>query len=156
RRIKAYLRKCNQQVADQIGDEPAPNEEIPARIVPRQIPRLLERYIDRNNLEQQLCDLLRDPKTEQSVLVYGMSGTGKSALVTRVLHLMSDTDFPDGILWGSCDQRDINDLLLHFLGALDSVWYQNAPRENIALRDVFWRCIEGKSVLIVLDNLKDA
>ncbi len=125
---------------------------------PRQVPQPLLHYIRRDDAERQLQSaLLSDDDKTPLVILFGLSGVGKSSLAAHVVRNLRDQDFPGGVLWGNLSNLTPNDQLLSFLGALDSTWHQNVPPEHAIVRDIFWQKLSdaGKRALIVLDDVKD-
>src|SRR6266545_5158333 len=53
-RIKIFLRSYAVPVEDLPTDKAQSGEQIPARIVPRQIPQVPDNYVERSGIEQEL------------------------------------------------------------------------------------------------------
>jgi uncharacterized protein YjbI with pentapeptide repeats len=160
-RIKAILRNYNGDVDDHPDDERrTPN--WPA-IFPglNQLPRKPHHYITRKDsgdltVEDALHQALLNSDGQPLTVVYGMSGTGKSTLVAHVVRQFSLDDFADGILWGDLANSAPNDQLMMFLDQLAPASATQNLRRDAPLRDLCWKRLADKRVLIVLDNVKDA
>lgn len=69
------------------------------------LPPRREGYIDRPDLERELCRVLKDERNPV-VTLQGRGGVGKTSVALEVLHQLTDTDDFFGIIWFSA--RDID------------------------------------------------
>jgi uncharacterized protein YjbI with pentapeptide repeats len=153
-RIKAALLICGHPVENGPDDEPGPDEEWPGRTAPRQTPQSIPEYVERQDAENLLGQALL--AHDQLTVLHGMSGAGKSVLAAHVVRkLEADGHFRHGVLWGNLDNLNPEDLLLSFLSALDNGWYHHAPGSISYLRELFWRMVARRDLLIVFDNVKN-
>jgi tetratricopeptide (TPR) repeat protein len=92
--------------------------------------------------------------------VSGMGGVGKSVLATHMGHLLKG-QYPDGQLYvdlrgQSESPRDPIAVLIDFLVYGFGLEAQQLPFELDGLRGVYLSQLNGKKILVVLDNAKDA
>ncbi|MER6253296.1 BTAD domain-containing putative transcriptional regulator [Streptomyces sp. NPDC001584] len=94
------------------------------------------------------------------VVISGMGGIGKTALAVHVARLVRD-EFPDGTLYAdlrgfsSGGARCAHDLLARFLADL-GVRPAVLPDDTDDLATLFRAAVEGRRILLVLDNARDA
>jgi DNA polymerase III delta prime subunit len=119
---------------------------------PWQIPQL-PHYVPRREVEHQLLKLIRAGGGWRLVLLYGPPGVGKTSLVAATLHQLTKNDYPGGIFWSSLDGLSTTDVLMRFLGALDSACLRSTLQRQQPLREAFWNELVGKRALIVLDDV---
>ena len=125
--------------------------------IPHQVPHPIWYYTPRPPEEKALRTLLVDPDESKSVIVvYGLPGTGKTPLVAAVVGGLPETDFPEGIFWGNLESHEARELLWSFTNALDHDRQRSASSDQKSTRDEFWRMLENKRALVVLDNVKDS
>ena len=101
------------------------------------------------------------PSAAPVCAIYGMGGSGKTALAVRAAHTLSDT-FPEGVIFldlhGYTDQRDA----LTSAETLDRLVRRlrvdatRIPVDFDELAALFHDLIEGRRLLLVLDNVHDA
>jgi len=139
---------------DKVGGNKYVYMTMAARVAtPWQIPRLRP-YLVRREAERQLLELLRANDDCQLVLLYGSPGVGKTTLTAAALHELAKDDYPAGIFWSSLDGLSANDVLIRFLGALDTVWLRSKLQQQQSLCDAFWNELADKRALIILDDVR--
>lgn len=117
-------------------------------------------YIPRPEEETTLTTLLRQTNGPEPVVLSGMSGTGKTWLVTQVisnLQLEDPRAFPGGILWESLAELEPQHLLHQWLALLDtrpSITAVHSPRNR------FWEVVAQRTsdqgrLLVVVDDVHD-
>jgi uncharacterized protein YjbI with pentapeptide repeats len=118
-----------------------------------------DNYVARPEEENKLIAALSQSSYKHPIVLYGMSGIGKTWLAAKVVHTLHEKAeqkrFPGGILWGSLDDFEPPNLLAYFLRQLGNETVQNglSPQE---LRTAFWGRLKGdKLTLIVFDDVKD-
>ncbi|MEV4433190.1 BTAD domain-containing putative transcriptional regulator [Streptomyces sp. NPDC049555] len=145
-----------------LAPAPAPAASVsatPAR--PAQLPADTADFSGRDEAVAELCRALTDPdRTALAVAsVSGMGGIGKSTLALRVAHQVKG-DFPDGQLYADLrgtgtDAADPGTILGSFLSAL-GVPRQEMPGSVEDRSRLFRTLLDGRKVLLLLDNARDA
>lgn len=151
-----------------------PSEEIlpepgaataPAPAVPRQLPRVVSRFVGRERELSRLSRLLDrsgEPQPGSVVIsaIGGTAGVGKTALAVRWAHQVSDR-FPDGQLYVNLRGYDPGqpvaaaEALEGFLRAL-GVPGDRIPPGTDERSAEFRSLLAGRKMLIVLDNAREA
>lgn len=115
-----------------------------------------ENYISRKAEEEQLSRLIRSVNGSIPILLSGISGAGKTWLVTKVLAqllLEGQNLFPEGFLWASLANLDVQQLLQECLDLLE--FATDHPQSNqSSARKLFWHHImerQGRSLIIFDD-----
>jgi len=128
--------------------------EPPRPPVPRQLPRLNARFVDRESDRQALDHLLsgHPAGTSPVLVISGLAGVGKTTLATHWLHQHA-TGFPDGQLYadlgGEDGPRSPATVLEAFLLALGA---PSVPADT-AQRTTLWRSLTaGLRLAVLLDN----
>jgi DNA-binding SARP family transcriptional activator len=144
--LVAY-RQAAEVLAAELGVGPGPLLTEAHRRVLGAVRRELPRDTALTGRDAELGRLLG---SEPVVIVDGMPGVGKTALVVRAAHRLA-ADFPDGQLFiGPGGGTPVAQRLLRGLGLAD---LPPDPEEQAAL----WRSeIAGRRMLIVLDGARDA
>ncbi|USX56270.1 NB-ARC domain-containing protein [Lentzea sp. HUAS12] len=91
------------------------------------------------------------------VVVTGMAGVGKTALVTHWAHMRAD-HFPDGVLWiGSDAGRAPDSPACKLVSMLCSLGLERAslPRTVADLSRLLRSCTAGRKVLLVIDDVAE-
>ncbi|MFF7235697.1 BTAD domain-containing putative transcriptional regulator [Streptomyces collinus] len=137
---------------------PAAPPPVPARRVPRQLPRAPRRFVGRSAQLRRL-DAARSGG-EQLTLIVGPAGAGKTALALHWAHRTA-ADFPDGQLFldmrgfDSAESMTVEEALPLLLQGLGS-----APRDiplGLEAQAALYRTLLAeRQVLIVLDDVADA
>ncbi|THV42255.1 hypothetical protein FAB82_07270 [Glycomyces buryatensis] len=127
--------------------------------VPRELPMAPHGFFGRDGEVQRLDRLLATDTAPIAVLT-GMGGIGKTALAVHWAHRVADR-FPDGQMFidlrghsGGTALRPI-DALAALLGSLD-VAADQIPLDVDQASAKFRTCVEGRRMLIVLDNAASA
>jgi hypothetical protein len=132
-----------------IGPFLSPSAPLPTRYVPRpDVEARIRRFL------RALADGV-GPSSERVMIVAGMPGVGKTAIVTACISDYAIRRlFSDGIAVVNCaeldDPRSIEANILATIGP-----HIHSGRDGSALRDLR-ATLEGRRVLIVLENLEDA
>ncbi|MEU6647655.1 BTAD domain-containing putative transcriptional regulator [Saccharomonospora sp. NPDC046836] len=133
-----------------------------AAIVPRQLPPAPDVFIGREAESAALLAAVRDnAATAARLAVHGPGGQGKSTLVLRVAHRLTD-HFPDGQLYadllGSTPGATPvapEDVLRRFVRAF-GVPQHSIPEATAELVELYRSMVAGKRLLVVLDNAVDS
>ena len=134
-------------------------EAMGAIVVPRQLPEDLPHFVGREAELQILVAGLVDGDGKGAIAaIDGMGGVGKSALAIRAARRLA-AKAPDGQIYvelGGVSERPLS--ALHAIAGVLRAFDPNAPApasEQGAVRD-YRRALDGKQVLLLLDNAKDA
>jgi tetratricopeptide (TPR) repeat protein len=129
-------------------------------VVPRQLPPPRAHFVDRIE-DIRTLNAHRTPDATRSVqllVVTGLAGVGKTALLTRWLQ-QHQSDFPDGQLYADLaayapsGPRTAGEVLEHFLRSLGAA---SIPVE-VAERAALWRSMTtGRRLAVMLDNALSA
>ncbi|MFF3085218.1 BTAD domain-containing putative transcriptional regulator [Streptomyces nojiriensis] len=161
---------------------PGPRQEGAAVSPPYQLPASLAEFTGRQAETAAVLELLRRPVPRPAegdggrasggeghrtaaaslrpVVISGMGGIGKTALAVHVARLVRD-EFPDGVLYAdlrgfsSGGARSAHDLLARFLADL-GVRPDALPDDTDDRAALFRAAVEGRRILLVLDNARDA
>lgn len=144
--LLAYQRAADVLTAE-LGVEPGPALTAARRQVRGGVRRELPRDVRLTGRDRELARLAEPVPV---VIVDGMPGVGKTALVVHAAHRLS-SGFPDGQLFVSLAGRaPVTQRLLRGIGVID---VPDDPDEQAAL----WRSeVAGKRMLVVLDDARDA
>ncbi len=127
-------------------------ETLSTWIIPRQAPDPPPHYIPRSEAQDTLTQALQgEPRV---TVLYGLSGSGKSSLAAQVIKELSDSAFPDGILWGDLAQCSPGEQILSFLIALNPDKTASLSLTTPHLRDLLWEKLADKRLLMVIDNVQ--
>ncbi|MEU4802874.1 BTAD domain-containing putative transcriptional regulator [Actinosynnema sp. NPDC023587] len=136
----------------------APDGSPPRRELPRELPRDIRKFAGRADLLAEMDQVLASGAHDQVVALHGMPGIGKTRLAIRWAHRNADR-FPDGQLvldlqgFGPGNPLAPDDAIGILLARLDTGPVPVRPSERRArLR----RVLEGRNVLILLDNARDS
>jgi DNA-binding SARP family transcriptional activator len=133
--------------------EPDP-DRVPAS-VPRQLPAEQYGFVGRAPELDSVVSVLSKSRAATVVGITGAAGLGKTMLAFRAAHAVRP-HFPDGQLHAVLgDSQDIRAVLTEFLRALGvpAAWIPSSLPELTSL----WRTtVDGKRVLIVLDDVRDS
>ncbi|MGW1892203.1 AfsR/SARP family transcriptional regulator [Streptomyces sp. NPDC002004] len=128
---------------------------------PAQLPPPDPDFIGREELVCTLGDSLREPgrRTPAVAVLVGMGGVGKTSLALHVAHQVRGT-FPDGQLYADLHGGDAvpsspEIVLANFLSAL-GITAEALPDDLEARTALFRSMLDGRRMLIVLDNARDA
>jgi DNA-binding SARP family transcriptional activator len=135
----------------------------PVRPTPCQLPGDVRDFVGRETETARLCTAVTSALESATlrpalVSVYGMGGTGKTALAVHAAHRLRD-QFPDGQLFANLrglDERpaDPSDVLVEFLRAF-GVTGNIVPRELAERAAAFRELVRDRRTLIVLDDATD-
>lgn len=154
------------QARDVLGDvhfHPAGEAFRDARVIPHQLPADVGTFVDRAPERRALSRLVpadRPRGTAMVVVITGSAGVGKTALAVHWGHSVRER-FPDGELYASLRGYDdsppvtadaVLDRFLRDLG----VPPQEVPEDAEGRAALFRSLIDGRRMLIVLDNAADA
>ncbi len=141
------------------GEAPGPAPPAPA-----QLPADIPDFTGRAGQVDELCGLLSAAGEQSSpgavpvVLVMGSGGLGKTALAVHAAHLLAER-FADGQLFanllGATEPVDPGEILARFLRDLGMDGTQ-IPVEAEERAAQYRTRLHGKSVLVVLDDARDA
>ncbi|MEO6503282.1 MAG: NB-ARC domain-containing protein [Jatrophihabitantaceae bacterium] len=133
--------------------------------MPAQLPRDLSTFVGRESELYQLNLLIKDNDTGSDgsavTALYGMAGVGKTALAVHWAHQIRD-QFPDGQVYFNLRGHDPNEPLMDPAEALQTVLEAfgvpalQIPAGLEARAALYRSVLNGKEVLIVLDNAHDA
>ncbi|MFJ3234641.1 AfsR/SARP family transcriptional regulator [Streptomyces sp. NPDC086787] len=149
--------------ADPPGDAAGPEHAPGPRALPRpaQLPPPDPDFIGRAELVSTLGDTLRDRgrRTPAVAVLVGMGGVGKTSLALHVAHQARGA-FPDGQLYADLHGGDTvpsspEIVLANFLSAL-GITADVLPDDLEARTALFRSMLDGRRMLIVLDNARDA
>jgi DNA-binding SARP family transcriptional activator/tetratricopeptide (TPR) repeat protein len=122
----------------------------------RQLPASIRAFTGRDDVVDELTDLLTEPDCPPVVLT-GEPGVGKSTLAIRVAHRVAD-EFPDGQLYahlaGATAPRPVDDVLADLLRSL-GVTGPGIPDGTHAKAAVLRSRLADRRVLLVLDDAAD-
>jgi transcriptional regulator with XRE-family HTH domain/tetratricopeptide (TPR) repeat protein len=134
--------------------------DVPQRVVPRQLPATVHRFVGRN---RELAALARsaDPADGPPVMVIsGIAGVGKTALAVHFAHQVADA-FPDGQLYvdllgfsTSGDPLTPQTAVRGFLDALN-IALEQIPADPSAQQALYRSVLADRRMLVVLDNARD-
>ncbi|MFI9551584.1 AfsR/SARP family transcriptional regulator [Nonomuraea endophytica] len=142
--------------------EPSQVRLSPARVVPRQLPADVARFIGREKSLAALDTLLSASHGRPLVIsaIAGAGGVGKTALATRWGHLRADR-FPDGQLYVNLHGYSYNatitagEALRQLLRGL-GVAVEEIPLNTDERSAMYRSILADKSMLVVLDNAATA
>ncbi|MFD4643396.1 NB-ARC domain-containing protein [Lentzea sp. NPDC058436] len=127
---------------------------------PRQIPPMPRGFVDRESILSTLDDVLRGPAAQrQIVVISGLAGVGKSAVVRRWAHEWGE-QFPGGQLYVDYaavrteSGAPVNDALADCLVAL-GVHHEHIPASLPARTNLFRTLTATAPVLVVLDDVTE-
>ncbi|MEL3945002.1 MULTISPECIES: AfsR/SARP family transcriptional regulator [Streptomyces] len=150
------------EAPEQPEPAPGPRQESTAPLPrPAQLPPPEPDFIGRERLVDTLGDCLRQPgrSTPAVAVLVGMGGVGKTSLALHVAHRVRGT-FPDGQLYADLHGGDAvpsrpEIVLANFLSAL-GVTADALPDDLESRTALFRSVVDGRRMLIVLDNVRDA
>lgn len=133
-------------------------------VVPRQLPRTISRFTNRDVERDTLTRLINEADTNNTMaicIIDGSAGIGKTALALHWSHQLKER-FPDGHLYINLSGFDPvaepappHGILAEFLSAL-GVPNGRIPDNTPARAALYRSAIHGKKILIVLDNAADS
>ncbi|WP_198348149.1 tetratricopeptide repeat protein [Plantactinospora sp. KBS50] len=132
-------------------------ETIP---VPRQLPHDVPDFTGHDGLLSEMDRLATDSGTGNVIALTGMPGVGKTAFATRWGHARSGW-FPEGELYLNAEAHSRvppvqpDDALRRFLVGL-GVAADRIPDDATQRRELYHRLLDGRRVLVVLDNILDS
>jgi len=132
------------------------------RVVPAQLPVAAPHFVGRTEVLARLDELLdRERTTVLVATLLGTAGIGKSATAVNWAHRVAER-FPDGQLYVNLRGFDPTgpamaptEALVRFLEAL-GVSPPRIPAQVDAQIDLYRRLVNGRRILVVLDNAFDA
>ncbi|HZN76571.1 MAG TPA: BTAD domain-containing putative transcriptional regulator [Micromonosporaceae bacterium] len=147
-------------------DDPGARQPVPpagtAPLAPNQLPAAISDFVGRAKEIQELKTLLAEqpdtPGASVVVSVAGMAGVGKTALAVRVAHELRDR-YPGGCLYA--DLRGTDETPASPLAVLGSflrasgVANESIPADLDERAALYRSVLDGRSVLVVLDNAAD-
>jgi uncharacterized protein YjbI with pentapeptide repeats len=101
-------------------------------------------YVSRPTIEAKLRDALLQASSEQpTIILYGLTGTGKSVLAMHVVGEMINADgFPGGILWVDADERS-DDTIVRELCAILRLQVDTNSDPTVRMR-WFWQALTDR------------
>ncbi|GAA3126908.1 tetratricopeptide repeat protein [Nonomuraea salmonea] len=142
---------------------PAPNSAVPVREMPkpRQLPADVSDFTGRQQSLDLLTDWLDRPRRTNTMVVQGLPGVGKTALVTRWAHQHADR-FPDGQIVIDLRGQSPSQPPMTVAEALGQILRSLGVGEHMPASDeaelmlLYRSRIAGRRLLLVLDNAADA
>ena len=157
----------NRDEPPQVRDRfPAAAATRPSTPIPRQLPPDVLGFAGRESELRLLDEMLRESATQQPTAVTisalaGTAGIGKTTLAVHWAHRLADR-YPDGALYvnlrgfdPSAPAAGPDEALRGFLDALGVPSHQ-IPASLSARTGLFRSLLDGRHILVVLDNARDA
>lgn len=111
-------------------------------------------YIARTEAEAELYTALLSDDDIPLTVLYGESGTGKSALAARVVQeLQANHSFPDGVFWINFPDPMFSNTLWKLLCNLNRSFQGTPPLAAGYLQSALWTALDQRKTLFVLDNV---
>jgi pimeloyl-ACP methyl ester carboxylesterase len=135
---------------------PVVREAIGAIVVPRQLPEEPRHFVGREDEMQRLLTAIEDCRESNMVSISGMGGVGKSSLAIHLAHQLKMRT-PYGQLYVELRGISKNPLTaLETMTAVVKAFAAGTPQNEQSAIEICRNILSGKSVLIVLDNARDA
>ncbi len=116
-------------------------------------------FVDRQEHVNWLLEQLRNGRGNDPIVLYGLAGVGKTALVARAVRQLHDEKyFLDGIIVYSCQgQSDVIGMLRKILGRFDPQRRYGDMNDNtLEWNDIASVLLYGKDILVILDNVESS
>lgn len=123
----------------------AVDQLLPRAGAPRVLPRQVPGFVDRANEQLVVGEALA---RGQVVDVHGADGTGKTSLVSQVMHLQFPGDYAAGMVYLTVRHDEVEDLLQELV----EHFYEARLRHVKVTENEARRLLAGKQALIVLDD----
>ncbi len=115
--------------------------------IPFEAPRIPDNFIKREKITNEI---LKNIAEHNVTIIYGQSGTGKTALATYIAHLCQD-NFNDGVIWVHCNSLKPLSILHSVMQSYDETLPLQARLEEVI--NLYRTYIANKNALFVFDDI---